>query len=56
MFFSVSVEECAFVKRTHYGTTRWTPGGHIMMVQSGDNGDTWSQPQVGEDAGAGHRM
>ena len=47
MFFSVSVEECVFLRPTHYGTTRWTPGGDIMMVQSHDNGESWTVPQVG---------
>jgi Neuraminidase (sialidase) len=46
LFFSVSVEECAFKQRTKYGTQRWTPGGNIMMAHSDDNGDTWSEPKV----------
>ena len=56
MFFSVSVEECAFQKRTHYGTVRWTPGGDVMMVQSADNGETWTKPRVGHGAGDGSRV
>lgn len=48
MFFSVSVEECVFLRPTHYGTTRWTPGGDIMMVQSHNNGESWTRPQVGQ--------
>lgn len=51
MFFSVSVEECAFQQPTKYGTQRWTPGGNIMAVESSDNGETWSTPQV---IGASH--
>lgn len=46
LFFSVSVEECAFKAPTKYGTHRWTPGGNVMMAHSDDNGDTWSEPQV----------
>jgi hypothetical protein len=46
LFFSVSVEECAFKAPTKYGTHRWTPGGNILMTYSDDNGDTWSEPNV----------
>ena len=53
LFFSVSVEECAFKAPTKYGTHRWTPGGNVLMVHSDDNGDTWSEPQVPLSAYAG---
>ena len=46
LFYSVSVEVCVFLTRTKYDTSRWTPGGNIMMAQSQDNGESWSQPQV----------
>ena len=46
MFFSVSVEVCVFQTRTKYGTTRWTPGGNIMLAKSNDNGETWTEPQA----------
>ena len=46
LFFSVSVEQCAFKQRTKYGTQRWTPGGNLMMAHSDDNGDTWAEPKV----------
>ncbi len=46
LFYSVSVEVCVFLTRTKYDTSRWTPGGNIMMAQSQDNGQSWSQPQA----------
>ncbi len=46
LFYSVSVEACVFLTRTKYDTSRWTPGGNIMMVKSRDGGASWSQPQA----------
>lgn len=46
LFFSVSVEQCAFSEKTQYGTQRWTPGGNLMTSQSTDHGVTWSTPRV----------
>ena len=46
LLFSVSVDECVFLRPTQYGTNRWTPGGDIMMAQSHDNGETWTEAQV----------
>ena len=46
MFFSVSVDDCIFLAPTNYNTTRWSPGGDVMMTQSADNGITWSVPKV----------
>ena len=51
LFYSVSVEVCVFLTRTKYDTSRWTPGGNIMMVRSQDGGASWSQPQVRNKAG-----